>query len=278
MIKAISYWSVQNSGTCTVQDAIAQAKNANFQAIELCVGTDGPLTPETSQNTCIEYRAAADKAGILLESVASGMSWGCNPTNLDPAVRRKSIEIHKAALQRVAWLGCKSLLFVPGAVLIPWEPDFKPVNYDKVLEWAREAVTELGQAAKDLGVKLAVENVWNGFLYSPREFANFIDSIGNPSVGAYFDVGNVLNHQQWPPHWIEILGSRIDRIHFKDFKLSVGTLAGFCDLLDGDVPWKETIDAIRKIGYKKTITAEMMPPDPTLLDRTSKAMDKIFAM
>lgn len=146
------------------------------------------------------------------------------------------------------------------------------------MEWARNAVTELGQTAKDLGVKLAVENVWNGFMYSPVEFAAFIDSIGNPAVGAYFDVGNVLNHQQWPPHWIEILGKRIDRIHIKDFKLSVGTLDGFCDLLDGDIPWNDTMAALHRIGYDKTITAEMMPPDPTLLDRTSKAMDKILAM
>ena len=44
MIKAISYWSVQGGdGSCSAQDAIQQAKNANFQALELCVGTSGPL-------------------------------------------------------------------------------------------------------------------------------------------------------------------------------------------------------------------------------------------
>ncbi|MBO7532917.1 MAG: sugar phosphate isomerase/epimerase [Victivallales bacterium] len=279
MIKAISYWSVQGGdGSCSAQDAIQQAKNANFQALELCVGTSGPLTPETSEADCKAYKAAAEKAGIKLESVASGMSWGCCPTSLDANTRKKAIELHKGALQRVAWLGCKSLLFVPGAIVIPWEPSFKPVPYEKAMEWARNAVTELGQTAKDLGVKLAVENVWNGFMYSPVEFAAFIDSINNPAVGAYFDVGNVLNHQQWPPHWIEILGKRIDRIHIKDFKLSVGTLEGFCDLLDGDIPWNDTMTALHRIGYDKTITAEMMPPDPTLLDRTSKAMDKILAM
>jgi len=67
-------------------------------------------------------------------------------------------------------------------------------------------------------------------------------------------------------------------VHIKDFKKSVGTLAGFCDLLAGDVPWKETMAALRKIGYDKTIVAEMMPPDPTLLKRTKAAMDKIVSM
>jgi hexulose-6-phosphate isomerase len=58
----------------------------------------------------------------------------------------------------------------------------------------------------------------------------------------------------------------------------VGTLAGFCDLLAGDVPWKASMDALRKIGYDKTIVAEMMPPDKTLLQRTKAAMDKIVKM
>ena len=90
--------------------------------------------------------------------------------------------------------------------------------------------------------------------------------------------GNVLGYHQYPPHWIEILGKRIRRVHIKDFKKSVGTLAGFCDLLDGDVPFKESMAALRAIGYDKTIVAEMMPPDPTLLKRTRAAMDRIVKM
>ena len=38
------------------------------------------------------------------------------------------------------------------------------------------------------------------------------------------------------------------------------------------------MDALRSIGYDKTMTAEMLPPDATILDRTSKALDKIFAL
>jgi len=36
--------------------------------------------------------------------------------------------------------------------------------------------------------------------------------------------------------------------------------------------------ALRSVGYDKTIVAEMMPPDATLLLRTKTAMDKIKAM
>ena len=280
MLKAISYWSFQqiDGKPCPPETAIRLAKEKGYDAIELCCDLEGPLTPATPHKDCQRWREAADKLGVKLDSVASGMSWGCCPTDSNPDIRKQAIANQKAALDRCAWLGAKSLLHVPGAAIIPWRDDFKPVRYDKAVEWAREAVQILGEYAANLDLELCVENVWNGLFYSPLELRDFVDSFQNPAVGVYFDIGNILNHQQWPPHWIEILGKRIRRVHVKDFKLSVGTLDGFCDLTDGDVPWKETMDALRAVGYDKTMTAEMLPPDATILDRTSKALDKIFAL
>jgi L-ribulose-5-phosphate 3-epimerase len=152
------------------------------------------------------------------------------------------------------------------------------VPYDKAVGWARQAALELADVAERVGVELCIENVWNGMFYSPLEFAEFIDSIGSDRVGVYFDVGNVLGYHQHPPHWIELLSNRIRRVHIKDFKNDVGNLSGFCDLLSGDVPWKESMAALRKIGYDKTLVAEMMPPESTLLKRTRGAMQKIVSM
>ena len=280
MLKSISYWSMPGGleGHCAIEEAFQLAKKAGFEALELAIGPEGLLTPETDKATCLEYKKIAEDSGLAAETLASGMSWALPPTHPDPAVRAKSIEIHTKALQRAAWLGCEAMLFVPGAVVIPGEPDYKPVRYDLAVERARHAVIELGEVAADLGVQLAVENVWNGLFYSPLEFAGFIDEIGNPAVGIYFDIGNILNHQQWPPHWIALLNDRIVRVHLKDFQLENGTLAGFCDLSKGDIPWKETIQALRDIGYNRTLTAEMMPPAPGLLERTAVAMNEILAL
>ena len=59
---------------------------------------------------------------------------------------------------------------------------------------------------------------------------------------------------------------------------NIRKLIVFCDLLAGDVPWVESIKALKGIGYDKTVIAEMMPWDPALLARTSVAMDKILSM
>jgi hexulose-6-phosphate isomerase len=45
--------------------------------------------------------------------------------------------------------------------------------------------------------------------------------------------------------WIRILGTRIKKVHAKDFRRNVGTLDGFVDLLEGDVDWPEVVKALR---------------------------------
>jgi len=280
MIKSISHWSTTGGldGSATIEAALDEAKSAGFKGIELAIGPTGPFSVETDRPTAERYRKEAEKRGLVTETVATGITWGVSPNHPDKATREKSVALHTAAIERAAWFGAKAMLMVPGAIKIPWEPSYGPVKYDDAVNWSREAVKRVAAKAEQVGVDLCVENVWNGMFYSPLEYAAFIDSIGSPRVGSYFDVGNLLGYHQYPPHWIELLGKRIRRVHIKDFKTSVGTLAGFCDLLEGDVPWQETMAALRQIGYDETIVAEMLPPAPGLLERTSRAMDRILTM
>ena len=94
------------------------------------------------------------------------------------------------------------------------------------------------------------------------------------------DVGNLMGIHQYPPHWIEILGHRIKRVHIKDYKETFNWTGGysFCDLGAGEVPWQETMEALRAINYESTLTAEMLPWDAFLLNRTSVAMDQIMGL
>ena len=167
MIKAISYWSVQNSGTCTVQDAINQAKNANFQAIELLRGTDAPLTPETSKTPASNTAKRGDKAGILLESVASGMSGDATqPTSTPQSAENQSKST--TALQKSRMARIKSS-FRTRRSPDPREPDFKPASTTtRSLEWARGGGHRTRQARKTSGSKSQLKRL-NGFLYSPRD-------------------------------------------------------------------------------------------------------------
>jgi hexulose-6-phosphate isomerase len=280
MISAINYWSFERGLTNEhpIRDAAMQASEAGFEAIELAIAETGVLSVETSQEGCRQIRSEVESAGLQLESIASGMTWGCSPSHPDPKIRRRAVELNEAALLRVAWLGCRSMLFIPGAVSIPWDSSYSFVPYENAVRWAREATQSLLKTAERLKIELCIENVWNGMFYSPLEYRDFIDSFGSAAVNAYFDVGNCMGQHQYPPHWIQILGSRIKRVHFKDFKRSVGNLDGFCDLLEGDQPWPETMAALREIGYERTLTAEMIPYAPGRIEKTGRAMRLITQM
>ncbi len=280
MIKAISYWSMKDglANTHPIDDALSQAKAHGFEGLELAIGTEGVLHIETTQAGCEAIRGQIDASGLAVQTLASGMSWAFNPVSDDPDVRARAVAAHDAALQRAAWLGCDALLFVPGVVNSPISPD-EHIRYDHAVERAHDAVAQLLETAERVGVDLCIENVWNGLFYSPLELAAFIDGFNSDRLGVYFDVGNCLGYQQYPPHWIELLGSRIKRIHIKGFKDEFGFEGryAFCGLLEGDVPWTQTMAALRGIGYDKTVVAEMMPWSEHLLAQVSSDMDQILA-
>lgn len=280
MITAINYWSFEHgvSNQHPIETAVKQAASAGFEAIELAIAPSGVLSVTSSLEDCRRIRRTVEAAGLRLESIGSAMTWDYSPSSSDPDIRRQAIELHEAALQRAAWLGCTSLLFIPGAVSIPWESNYAFVPYEDAYLWAQVAARILAASAERLKVELCIENVWNGLFYSPLEYRAFIDSIDSAYVGAYFDTGNCMGQHQYPPHWIAMLGPRIKRVHFKDFKRSVGNLDGFCDLMEGDQPWAETMSALRAIGYDRTITAEMIPFAPGRIEKTAAAMTKIREM
>ena len=97
-------------------------------------------------------------------------------------------------------------------------------------------------------------------------------------VRVYFDVGNCFAFG-YPDDWIRILGSRISRVHVKDFKRSVGTADGFCDLEEGEIDFPAVMSALREIAYDGWITAELFSgktePEP-FLAKISASMDRIL--
>lgn len=282
MRKGISYWSLKDglAGTHPLDKAgLAEAKMAGFDLLEPAISTEGVLTVDSDQSACEVIRRNVEEAGFSMETLASGMSWGCNPVSNDPDVRSKSLDMNQKALERASWLGCQAFLMVPGVVTSPISPD-EHVRYDHALERCRECISELLETAERVGVDLCLENVWNGLFYSPLEFASFIDSFDSERIGIYFDVGNVVGYHQYPPHWIELLGSQIKRVHIKDFRheFDWNGKYSFCELGEGDVPWTESIEALRTIGYDATVIAEMLPYNSELLERTSRAMDDILGL
>jgi len=272
-----SYWIFEGGleGILPISDAMEQASQLGFDAIELGIASQGVLTHQTTQAECETISEQALQHELEISGVASGESWGCSPTSSDAKVRETILDFTQKALQVTQWLGTDAYLFVPGAVDVFFLLEAEVVPYDVCYDRATQAISQLLPTAEKLGVSVAVENVWNKFLLSPLEMRDFIDYFQSEKVGAYFDVGNVLL-TGYPDQWIRILGPRIKRIHIKDFKRSIGTIDGFVDLLEGDVDFEAIKKALAEIGYDGFVTAEMLPFVSGRPEKTAKAMKQIF--
>ena len=259
-----------------LEKCFQRAKEEGFDGIELSLDETGELGLEATKEDAQRIRDLAERCGLKLYSVASVLYWDWIFTSNDPKVRQMAEKVAKKQLEAASWLGCDSVLIIPGMVC--GAEDGEEVPYDTAYERALEAMRALAPLAEELQVRIGLENVWNKFLLSPLEMRDFIDAVGSDYVGAYFDVGNMLR-DGYAEQWIRILGKRIVKVHFKDYKRGVGTAAGFCDILSGDVNYPAVMEALAAVGYDDWVTAEVFPykwNSDEVITATSRAMDRIL--
>ena len=276
MKKGINVWSFPAG---TIKDTLTLAKAAGFEGVELALGAEGELSLTSTDREVTEVRKMAEDLGLSLYSLSSGLCWDYRLSDDDPALRRKAKDMIRRQLEVAKLLGADTILALPGVVNVEFSCPEKKVAYDVVYERALEGISALAKEAEAIGVSIGLENVWNKFLLSPMEMRDFIDRIGSPYVGSYLDIGNTL-YCGYPEDWIRILGRRIKKVHFKDYRMQAGGLHGFVDLLAGDVDYPEVMRAFAEVGYNDWVSAEMIPNykhhTDAIIYNTSYAMDRIL--
>ena len=276
MKKGINIWSFPAG---TLAESFALAKDAGFEGVEVGLLAEGEVSLKSTEKDLLAVKKSAADNGIELYSVATGLYWDHWLTSDCPEERATAKDIVKKHLEVAKTLGCETILVVPGSVHAEFAAPGKVVDYEDAYNRALEALCELKSEAEKLQVSIGIENVWNQFLTSPIEMREFIDKIDSPYVGSYFDVGNVLFNGH-PEHWIKALGSRIKKVHFKDYRVAAGGLHGFVDLLAGDVNYPAVVEALKAIGYDGWVSAEMIPNythyTETIIYNPSNAMDRIL--
>lgn len=272
MYKALNYWVFGGfDGQRTPYEFIDFAATQGLDGVELTVGDC--LKPDITEAECRAIADYAKSKGVGLQTLASGAGWGCALGAADATERQAAIDFTKKYLQIAAWIGAQTVLTVPGATRVAWEPSRPVLAYKQVWETATASIREVQPVAEELGVNLALENVWNRFLISPMEWKYFLDQFASPRIGMYFDVGNACLYGR-PQDYPEILGDYIKAVHLKNFREEDcgGGLHGFGDdLLDGVLDYPALFASLDAIGYTGPVTVEMIPfsrlPDLVLPDR-----------
>ena len=282
MKKSINLWAFPYPQQMTLKECLQLAKDAGFDGIELNYDLESDLSPKSDAKKYQEIRRQCEQIGIAVSGLCSFLFWPYAFTNNDPKIRARGLELAGLMMEAAKELGTDNLLCVPGAVHIPWRNDYEPVPNDVCDKRAKEAVAKLLPQAEKLGVHLNIENIFfNGYLMTPMEMNDFVDSFKSKHVKVHFDTGNIMLFQ-FPEHWIPILGNRIKNIHFKEFtkKGTDFSLESFRPLLDGTTNWPAVVEALDKVGYKGYLTFEYFHPyqhyPEALIYQTSDSLDRIL--
>ena len=253
-------------------------KRAGYDGIELWLGDMPWFQMSTTDGDVRELRRKVERAGLVVSNVSTGLHWRSPLSARDPQVRAQATRIVEREIETAALLGADAVLVVAGLVT-------EEVPYNEVYLRCIEALKSLGQTAARANVRIGCENCNSEqrFLLSPREFSQFLNDVNSPAVGLHLDVGNI-HDTGFPEQWIELLGSRITRVHVKDVlrhRGRCGDQSVYTNLLLGDNNWPAIRAALTKVGYDGWLVAEMearyrYAPDQQFFD-TAQAMDRLIS-
>lgn len=280
--KSINLWAFPYPQRMTLEECMRLAKRAGFEGIELNYDLENDLSPKAGTKEIQNIRRLADKAEIEISGLCSFLFWPYPLTSNDPQKRSRGLELAGKIGQAAHDLGVENVLVVPGAVHIPWRTDHEPVPNDVCDRRARDAVRQLERDAARLKIHLNIENIFfNGYLMTPMEMNQFVDSFQSEHVRVHFDTGNISMFQ-FAEHWIPVLGKRTKNIHFKEFtkKGTDYSLETFRPLLDGTTNWPAVMEGLEAVGYQGYVTFEYFHPythyPEALIYQTSDSLDRIL--
>ncbi len=239
-------------------DRFKLARDVGFEQVEAYTMPD--------QREAEVMKKAAEDAKIRIHSVMTMGHWEWPLSSGDPAVVEKCLERIKITLRNAKFWGADAILLVPAVVN-------SETSYRDAWTRSQKQIRRLIPLAEELGVIIAVEEVWNKFLLSPLEFATYVDEFQTPWVRAYFDVGNVVLYG-YPQDWIRTLGKRIVKVHLKDFKRAHDGYK-WVNLGEGDIDWGEVRKAFAEIGYTGSATTELESGDQAYLRDVSSRFDRL---
>src|SRR5216117_378793 len=262
--KAIMYSTIGVKGS--VLEKFRAMKEAGFEGVE----------PMGAMNHD-EVLAAVKETGLQAASVCDHIHWLKPLSAPDEATRKLGLDGLLQSLHDAQAYGAGSVLLVPGIAR-------EGVSYEQCWERSIVEIKKAIPVAKELGVKISIENVGNNFITTPQQATAYLDAINSQWVGWHFDIGNVGRNYGPAERWIQVLGTRIVRIHVKDFSAKPakpGEKGERPKLLDGGTNWPAVMNALDRAGYHGWAISEQpsnQAADVKSARDLAQRMDRIFAL
>ena len=235
-----------------LEHCFMDAKEYGYDYIELWGGRPHAYAPDLKAGDINEVRRLIEK----YEMPVLGYTPGHNayPYNYmigSEAQRRDAIDYLKLSLEMAKEMGAEFVLTSPanGGYL---------ATYDQLWSRLEKNIQELGDYAAKLEIKLVVEALTpyeSNFFTRANDLVELFRRVDNPYVVGMCDIVPPFVQHESIMAYFDKLGNKMDHMHIIDGENGSDThlIPG-----EGNIPIKEMLYEMKRIGYDKTATLELV--------------------
>ena len=237
-----------------LDDAMAYAAKAGYDAVELAPFTFAPLVTQISATERQHIREMAARAGIGI----CGIHWvlvqaeGMYLNHSDDAVRARTAKYFCELVDFCADVGGKTIV-----VGSPKQRNLLPgVTPPQATEWAAETFRDSVERAEERSVILCLEPLSpaeTDFINTAADALQFIEQFRSPNFQVILDVKAMCAEARSIPEIIRASSPRFAHFHANDKNLKGPGL--------GDVDFKPIAAALREVGYNGFVSVEVFKFD-----------------
>jgi fructoselysine 3-epimerase len=229
-----------------LDDTIRRIAAVGYDGIEIGAAAPHAYPDYVDAERRREIRGVLEDSGIVVSGMlpAPGGGPGFNVASPLEAERRNAIEQYKKVAQLCHDLGGSNLLYVAG-----WQ--IFGTSREQAWEWSRDALAEVGGAAADLGLTVAVEPTPtdSNLIESADDALELMRAVALPNVKVMFDTIHVYYRNEAASDYAYRMAKDLAYVHLSDIdRLAPGKGRG---------DFTGLIQALREVGYDGWLSMEI---------------------
>ena len=235
-----------------LEHCFMDAKEYGYDYIELWGGRPHAYAPDLKAGDINEVRRLIEKYEMpVLGYTPEHNAYPYNYMIGSEAQRRDAVDYLKLSLEMAKEMGAEFVLTSPanGGYL---------ATYDQLWSRLEKNIQELGDYAAKLEIKLVVEALTpyeSNFFTRANDLVELFRRVDNPYVVCMCDIVPPFVQHESIMAYFDKLGNKMDHMHIIDGENGSDThmIPG-----EGNIPIKEMLYEMKRIGYDKTATLELV--------------------